>query len=87
MEMRCPTCATPFTILGCRVSDKPLHYCVVCGTMRTCDGIMFTPLLVERCRKFECGLIEAEVSVDCLRDNWREAGIRDAINTPGDRPQ
>jgi hypothetical protein len=40
-EIDCPTCKHPMIKIGCRVSDLPIHYCVQCGTLKTCEAEEF----------------------------------------------
>lgn len=36
--MNCPNCTHPMSAMGCRVSDRALHWCPYCGTIRDCEG-------------------------------------------------
>jgi len=42
--MTCPTCGhDPMQQMGCRVTEKPFHWCVHCGTVRPCEDVPAIP--------------------------------------------
>ncbi|HYH69406.1 MAG TPA: hypothetical protein VD866_32225 [Urbifossiella sp.] len=84
--MTCPTCDHTLTGIG-----YGMAHCPRCGTLAHCpaDGAVAVPALVARCRRFETSLRAAgnvEVMAPDLVGDWRQLGIREAINRPGDRP-
>ena len=40
---KCGTCRREVTTLGCRVSEKPLRWCPMCGTLYLCSGEVIVP--------------------------------------------
>ncbi len=96
--MACPVCTKTMVPLGCcLVTGFPVHYCVVCGSVKPCDqpaDDLVVPDLVHRCREFEKKLIEWQgrhspadllVKTSDLIDLWHRLGIPEAIHTPSER--
>lgn len=49
--MICPKCAYRMYEMGCTVSGLPLHWCQSCGTIRSCDGVVTSPIIVDQYKK------------------------------------
>jgi hypothetical protein len=78
---KCPTCDRDMLVLGCRVTELPLHWCSICGTILPCeDSGPVVPDLVRRCRDYEATQIGGTDGTF-----WEGMGIAEAINKPEDR--
>lgn len=89
--MACPTCSATMSQLGCRTSGNSFFLCPRCGTYKTCDGTVGRPALVDFCRGFLVALwsqstVGGAVSMADIKAAWERLGIRESINTEGERP-
>lgn len=80
--MSCPTCDHTLHEMGCRTTGMPFFWCPRCGTMKTCDGVIVKPSIVDSCREFESTIVGvcAEHSYQ-----WKAFGIAESINLPKNR--
>lgn len=93
--MQCPTCDHTMEGIGyCHVSgmEGQAFHCPRCGTIKTPDGKVVTPGLVDRCREWETSITKDDDELytptvrKVLTYNWRKLGIAESIRVPKDRP-
>lgn len=93
--MSCPTCGHTMHTLGCRVTDRPFHWCPRCGTIRTCEMDDAVPALVERTRNYDYWLFQQQrfeldpgalAYIRRIYDKAHALGIRESIWPPDQRP-
>lgn len=41
--MNCPHCTTEMTMMGCRITGDPVHWCPACGGLKPCDTEFILP--------------------------------------------
>lgn len=90
--MSCPNCDHTVAVV-IQTALTAMFHCERCGTMlikhlyAEVPMDVYTPKLVERCRRFEASFPPGNPPTVSYSDYWRMCGIHEAINTPDRRPQ